>query len=121
MIGILFLVILVLMIVNLCLLSVEFIMGFVRRSQRVVPFPVPFRDFPHEEGVLELGHGHQEIFVPTPEQPTRVWLCFDDFEGVQCCHGRVNLLSSYSTPEGFVVIANIHSESATVKWIADFV
>jgi len=105
-------------------LIIEFIgglMGSIRKSVEIIRIMVPYRDYPHEEGFLELGHGQSEIFVPTTQQPLHVWLNLNDYEGIQCCLGQVNMLSTYSTPEGFVVIANITSESAYVKWIAEFV
>lgn len=97
------------------------ILGSVRRKTVIEYIQVPYRDFPHEKGNIELGHGWNELFVPTSQQPRRVWLCFEEFEGVQTCLGQVDMLNSYSTPEGFVVLANINAERAYVKWIAEFV
>ena len=110
----------ILVFISLSLFILEVVMGGVRRPRDIVLVQVPYRDFPHEEGELELGHGWNEDFVPTTQQPVHVWLCLDDFQGVQCCLGQVNMLSSYATPDGFVVLANINSENAYVKWIADF-
>lgn len=106
---------------NVLLIVLEIVMAGVRRTVNIVYIPVPFREYPHQEGSVQLGHGYQEIFVSTLQQPERVWLSFEHHEGVQCCLGQIDTLSSYSTPDGFVVIANINSESAEVKWIADFV
>lgn len=95
-------------------------MGGIRRPAEIIYVKVPYRDFPHEEGNIDLGHGKSEIFIPTTQTPRRVWTCLEDFEGVQCCLGQVNKLSTYCTPDGFVLIAEISSESAYVKWIAEF-
>lgn len=96
-------------------------MGSVRKPPNIVFVKVPLREFPHEQGTLELAHGHQEIFVPTSQAPARVWLCFENFEGVQTCLGQINKVASYATHDGFVIIADINSEASAVKWIAEFV
>jgi hypothetical protein len=110
----------ILVVICLSLFILEVVMGGIRRPAEIIYVKVPYREFPHEEGFLELAHGWSEVFVPTEQQPTHVWLSLDDFEGVQCCLGQVNMLSTYSTTDGFVVLANITSESAYVKWIAEF-
>jgi len=97
------------------------LMGGIRRPVEIVRVMVPYRDYPHEKGSLELSHGWSEVFVPTTQQPRNVWLNLDNHEGIQCCLGQVNMISTHNTPEGFVVIANITSESTYVKWIAEFV
>ena len=119
MIELLLLISLMLITLDLVLLLGDF-MGGIRRRADVIFIQVPFRDFPHEEGEIELTHGKQEIFVPTSQEPVRVWICYEN-EGVQCCLGDIDVFSTSITPEGFVLIANVNSESAFVKWIADFV
>lgn len=121
MVDILFYTILILLIAEFVLLAGESIMGGFRRPNHIIHVPVPYEDFPHEEGHLELAHGRQEIFVPTKQAPARVWLCFEAFEGVQCCLGNVDMFTTYCTTEGFVILANINSENAYVKWTAEFV
>ncbi len=119
---IVFFLIIILLLASEWLLAIwGWMMGGIRRPVTIVEILVPYREYPHEEGFLELGHGKQEIFIPTCQTPTRVWLCFDDFEGVQCCLGQVDKISAYCTRDGFVALAEINSESAFVKWVADFV
>lgn len=96
-------------------------MGSIRKPANIIYVKVPYREFPHETGTIELGHGWQEIFIPTSQTPARVWVCFENFEGVQTCLGQVNKFSSYCVHDGFVLIAEINSENAHVKWIADFI
>jgi hypothetical protein len=96
-------------------------MGAVRRAVNTVIVKVPYSEFPHEQGTIELGHGMQEIFIPTSQTPARVWLCFQDFQGVQTCLGQLDCFSWYITRDGFVIVAEVKSESAFVKWIADFI
>lgn len=120
MIEFIFLVIFVLLSVDALNCIWELIMGGIRRPADIVYVKVPYREFPHEQGNIDLAHGKSEIFIPTTQQPRRVWTSLDDFEGVQCCLGQVNKLSTYCTTDGFVLIAEISSESAYVKWIAEF-
>lgn len=102
---------------------VSFIWGtvFGGKSKFVRIVKVPYRDFPHDEGYVQLCHGFNEVFIPTKLTPLHVWLNLDNYEGVQCCLGSVNTISSYNTQDGFVLIANITSEVAYVKWVAEFV
>jgi hypothetical protein len=117
MMELLFLIIFVVLILN-CIRRL--VMGGIRRPANIVYVKVPYREFPHEEGGIDLANGKSEIFIPTSHIPRRVWISLEDFEGVQCCLGQVNKLSTYCTTEGFVLIAEISSESAYVKWIAEF-
>ena len=112
---------LLLLAINLyCIYVLELIMGGIKRPANVIFMPIPYRDWPHEKGNLELSHGNQEIFVPTSRTPERVWLCFEHFEGVQTCIGQTDMVNTYITPEGFVIIANINSEKVSLKWNAEF-
>lgn len=95
-------------------------MGGIRRPAEIVYVKVPYREFPHEEGGINLSYGKSEIFIPTTQQPKRVWTCLEDFEGIQCCLGQVNKITTYCTVDGFVLISEITSESAYVKWIVEF-
>ena len=121
MIDLLFYMIVILLIAEFVLLAGESIMGGIKRREHIITVPVPYRDFPHEEGFIELAHGHQEILVPTEQAPARVWLCFEDHEGVQCCLGDIDMFSTYNVEEGFVLIAKVNSEKAYVKWLAEYV
>jgi len=120
MIELLFLIIFVVLTLDILNCIRRLVMGGIRRPANIIYVQVPYRDFPHEEGDIDLAHGKSEIFIPTAQQPTRVWTSLEDFEGVQCCLGQVNKLSTYCTTDGFVLIAEISSESAYVKWIAEF-
>ena len=123
MIDFLFYAMYLLLAIDLILFAVELIMGGVRRPSgdvQIITVPVLYRDYPHEEGILELSHGQQEVSVPTGQRPARVWISFEESEGVPCCIGQVDYLSVQTTQEGFIVIANVNSESVNVKWVADF-
>jgi hypothetical protein len=120
MVTLLFLLIILILMAEFLLFVGGFVMGGIRKPNVVIHDVVPYRDYPHEEGNIDLGHGWNEILVPTTQPPTRVWLCFVDNEGVQCCLGSVDMFSTQCTAEGFVVVANVNSESANVRWIAEF-
>jgi len=76
----------------------------------------------YDNDTLELNNGRHEIEIDLEESPGRVWVSFNDGlhdEGeLPVCGGNVDTIGVVKTASGFILHANIHSTSRTVRWFA---
>lgn len=95
-------------------------MAGIRRPVTTVFVKVPYRDYPHEKGEIHLTSGMHQVLIPTSVSPARVWVCIEDAGAVQTCLGQIDRVNTAIVPEGFILNAEIHSESVEIQWVADF-
>lgn len=73
-------------------------------------------------GHIVLANGQHEIFIQTKDpNPERVYLnCEEPDGGMSVCMGDVNLVGSSVTPDGFVLYADIKSDTCIVRWLIEY-
>ena len=68
-------------------------------------------------GIITINQS-SSYFISTPFSPKNVWAEFDVPNGIGICGGEGDGFDFRSVPNGIVIIANINSETRTVKWVA---
>jgi hypothetical protein len=72
-------------------------------------------------GDILLGYGQHEIKIVTNGKPCKVTLSIEDpTGGIAVCHGNVNKIGVNILNNGFVLYADIQSNTALVKWNCEF-
>src|SRR5271154_5920888 len=71
----------------------------------------------HANGDILLGFGNHEIKIVIDQKPCTVFLTIEDpTGGIAVCQGNVNKIGVRILDDGFILYANIHSNTALVKW-----
>lgn len=77
-----------------------------------------------KRGNISLASGKHEIQIqtdPSEGSPTKVYTWISEpTPGVCVCLGDVNLAGTTSLPDGFVLYADIKSNTATVNWLVEY-
>jgi hypothetical protein len=73
-------------------------------------------------GEIVLGCGLHEVVVRTEGgKPARVTLCIKDpCDSVPCCVGDVNRIGVTLTCDGFILYADIRTNTCCVEWDCEF-
>lgn len=76
----------------------------------------------YDNDTLELNNGRHEIEIELDRgRPGRVWVSFNDGNGeLPVCGGNVDKIGVVDTETGFILHAEIHSTTRTVRWFASF-
>lgn len=70
-------------------------------------------------GEIVLGYGRHEIEVKTEWSPSEVYLCIEDpCGGIQVCNGDVNKVGVTTLVNGFVLYADVKSNTCCISWTA---
>jgi hypothetical protein len=69
-----------------------------------------------QDGKIILPHGKYDLMVPTNAPPKSVWISEAASGPVQVCHGQGNYYGVSTLPDGFVLHADIATESAEINW-----
>lgn len=76
----------------------------------------------YDNDTLELNNGRHEIEIDLESTPGRVWVSFNDDDNdigeLPVCGGNVDTVGVMKTENGFIIHANIHSTSRTLRWFA---
>jgi hypothetical protein len=75
-----------------------------------------FKRFDEGQAFLPSGTHAHKIF--TRGKPKQVWLSERDVQGIQVCGGNVNLYGITLDDDGFVLYAEVSSDSVSVEWQA---
>lgn len=70
------------------------------------------------EGSITLNQGHHEVTVDTEVAPVEVYLSIDSGNSA-VCNGDVDVAGYRLLPNGFVLYADIKSNSAVVNYIVE--
>jgi hypothetical protein len=70
------------------------------------------------DGCITLNQGNHEITVATDSAPTAVFLSVSPI-GTPVCSGNIDMVGYSLLPTGFVLYANIMSNSAEVCYIVE--
>ncbi len=73
------------------------------------------------DGEIVLGYGVHEIEIDVPGVPCKV--CFeieDPADGCPVCHGDVNKISIAVGDSGFVINADIKTNTCLIAWRCDY-
>lgn len=72
-------------------------------------------------GEILLGFGLHEIKIVMDNRPCTVFLGIEDpTGGIGVCHGNVNKIGVKILDDGFVLYADIQTNTALVKWTCEF-
>jgi hypothetical protein len=72
-------------------------------------------------GDILLGYGLHEVKIITKGKPCTVFLSIEDpTGGIAVCHGNVNKIGVNVLDDGFVLYADIQSNTAFIKWNCEF-
>lgn len=74
-----------------------------------------------QDGELTLNNGRHEIEIDLGELfLSRVWVSFNDLveDSVPSCYGNLDAVSVVEKENSFILIADIQSESRTIRWFA---
>ena len=70
-------------------------------------------------GEIVMGFGCYEIEIKVPGEPCRV--CFDIEDDGNCvCHNTVNKIGITVGKYGFVIHANINTNTCSIKWHCEY-
>jgi hypothetical protein len=89
------------------------------RIVRVVMKPVPYKNFPHEEGNFTVAQGVHDVTINTSSEPKRVWISLEGSGDVPVCIGDVDKINASILPDGFIVHVEINSTERTIKWYVE--
>jgi hypothetical protein len=78
-----------------------------------------FDSFQEGTITLQASEGTEAIEVITRKAPSEVWVCLNN-AGVPVCHGDIDKFSYSITPTGFILYADIKSNTVQVAWHAIF-
>jgi hypothetical protein len=70
-------------------------------------------------GEIVLGCGSHEIEINIPGQPCKVSFDIED-DGCCVCHGEVNKIGITIGKSGFVIHANINSNTCLIRWHCEY-
>lgn len=72
-------------------------------------------------GDIILGCGLHEITIKVCQKPCKVFFCIKDpYECICTCHGDINKIGITITEEGFVLYADIKTNTCLVEWTCEF-
>ena len=70
-----------------------------------------------DSGDIILGCGTHEIKIDTDESPCHISLRLTNHDGcVPVCHGEVNKVEFRTTCDGFLILADIRTNTCSIKW-----
>lgn len=70
-------------------------------------------------GEIIVGFGCHEVEIKVPGTPCKV--CFDiEDDGCCVCHGSINKISITVGKCGFVIHADINTNTCTIKWHCEY-
>jgi hypothetical protein len=69
-----------------------------------------------EHGKITLTTGQHEVFIKTKTQCCKVFLASTSCH--QICGAQTDLFNAIVVPEGFVLIADVKSDSIKLEWMA---
>jgi hypothetical protein len=70
-------------------------------------------------GGMALSSGWHEIFVPTSCKPASVMLTSTDYD-TPCCGGTICLYATCLLPDGFILYADVRTDSCEIEWIIQY-
>lgn len=74
-----------------------------------------------EGGEIVLSHGHHTLTVPTRNQGRRIWLSIDEpSHSIPVCYGDINTIGANLTDGGFVICADIKTDTCVVQWFLEY-
>lgn len=72
-------------------------------------------------GDILLGYGLHEVKVVIDGKPCTVFLSIEDpTDGVAVCHGDVNKIGVRILDDGFIIYADIKTNTASIQWTCEF-
>ena len=72
-------------------------------------------------GEITLSYGHQIIEIHLCHHPRQIWLSINEpCHSVPVCCGDINLVGAKITRRGFILDADIKTNSATVQWFIQY-
>lgn len=74
-----------------------------------------------EGGEIILSHGHNVVNVPTNASGKRIWLSIDEHDhAIPVCCGDINVVGAKLTNDGFILCADIKTDTCVVQWFIEF-
>jgi hypothetical protein len=73
-----------------------------------------------EQGRVFLSYGQYEYKFVTKSKPTTIWIAESTVGNLPVCHGDVNEFGVRLLDDGFVLIADVKSDTTEVLWQAFF-
>lgn len=75
----------------------------------------------YQTGSITLGPGKQEVFISSDsDNPIGVYLQIDEPDDVPACIGNLNWIAIKLECNGFILYADIHSNTCVVNYIIKF-
>ena len=72
-------------------------------------------------GDITLGFGLHEITITVGKRPCKVYFCIKDpCDGTCTCHGDINKLGITITDCGFILYADIKTNTCCIEWSCEF-
>lgn len=93
-------------------------MGARRYPRRIITIKVPVLDENARKDVVNLNRGQHTLSISTESQPAKVWVRFIDGGDIPVCQGDVDRVGVTIVPDGFILNANIQSDSKSIEWLA---
>ena len=76
---------------------------------------------PNEAGEISLAYGHHEVTVTTKNKPKNVLLSTNNAVcDTPVCQGDINMVGYTLLPDGFVLYADIKSNTSVVSWVVEY-
>jgi hypothetical protein len=74
-----------------------------------------------ESGEIVLSHGHHTLNVPTCARGRRIWLSIDEpTHAIPVCYGDINTIGAKITSDGFMICADIKTDTCIVQWFLEY-
>ena len=74
----------------------------------------------YEEGQVLLPTGQHEIEIFTRKDPVEVWIKSNGVGDLNVCQGDIDSFNAQPILGGFILYANVKSESLSLSWRAEF-
>lgn len=72
-------------------------------------------------GEIVLGFGAHQIEIDIPGTPCRVYFDIEDpVDGCCVCHGQANKIGITMSGNGFVILADINTNSCLIGWRCEY-
>jgi hypothetical protein len=73
-------------------------------------------------GDIVLGYGLHEIKIAVEKHPTNIAMSIQDpCDGCPVCHGDINKIGVTILDNGFVIYADIRTNTACIQWACELV
>jgi hypothetical protein len=79
-----------------------------------------FDSFQEGTVTLQASGGTEVVEIKTRKPPVELWISIGPTAGIPVCQGNIDKFSYSLTTDGFILYANISSNTAQLNWHAIF-